>query len=265
MIIDFHTHIYPDNIAAKAVKAVTDPCGVILYADGTAKQTREKLIERGITKAVVLEIATKASSADGINDYALNNLADDFFIPFATVHPEGENNPERIKRIREAGFKGIKLHPYFQEFNMLDESALEIYEAIANEGLILTMHSGFDPSYPDDGRAAPVAIAKVKEIFPNLKLVAAHFGGMKQAEEVKKYLLGTDIYFDISMTNNFYDAKVFEEMLKSHDENKLLFGSDSPWDDPNKQIAMVRNADISEEFKEKIFYKNARTLLDSVK
>jgi predicted TIM-barrel fold metal-dependent hydrolase len=43
--------------------------------------------------------------------------------------------------------------------------------------------------------------------------------------------------------------------------DKVLFGSDCPWDDPANEIAMINRLPLTDEEKELIFYRNAERLL----
>lgn len=53
-------------------------------------------------------------------------------------------------------------------------------------------------------------------------------------------------------------AKAF---LESHDEDYLLFGSDSPWEDQSRAIAQVKDLHLDRQREEKILRRNALRLL----
>ena len=50
MIIDFHTHTFPDNIAEKALKKLSDSSRAVPYTKGTASSRFEFMKEAGIEK-----------------------------------------------------------------------------------------------------------------------------------------------------------------------------------------------------------------------
>ena len=87
-------------------------------------------------------------------------------------------------------------------------------------------------------------------------------GGFRQSQGVLEQLVDTSIYLDTSLSalrvsewDNLY------KILETHDENRILFATDTPWTKPSEEIAFIENAPISDEKKEKIFSKNALALL----
>jgi predicted TIM-barrel fold metal-dependent hydrolase len=110
-------------------------------------------------------------------------------------------------------------------------------------------------------RSSPDRMLKVRENFPGLKIVAAHFGGFQLWDEVKKYLVGKDIYLDTAFFFDYLAKDEIEKLLLAHRPDRLLFGSDFPLTDPGKDIEFIRTLDIPQGLKEKILYTNAKTLL----
>ena len=66
------------------------------------------------------------------------------------------------------------------------------------------------------------------------------------------------------MTERFFSETAFAEMVAGHDPEKILFGSDAPWGDPQAQLDFLERAIDNSELKEKIKYKNAQKLLGIV-
>ena len=125
------------------------------------------------------------------------------------------------------------------------------------------MHSGYDIAFPDDKRAFPYRILNIIRFFPDIKIIAAHVGGWRDWENVVKYLVGEEIFIETSFIGNV-DDKIRKIILKKHDRNKILFGTDSPWLNQKDEVQEILNLKISADFKEKIFFKNAESLLKSV-
>ncbi|MBQ1518990.1 MAG: amidohydrolase family protein, partial [Ruminococcus sp.] len=50
-------------------------------------------------------------------------------------------------------------------------------------------------------------------------------------------------------------------IIRKQGADKVLFGSDCPWDDPANEIAMIEDLPLTSEEKEMIFYRNAEKLL----
>ena len=51
------------------------------------------------------------------------------------------------------------------------------------------------------------------------------------------------------------------KILKKHGEDKILFGSDSPWSDIAADVNILRSFGLSKETEEKILCTNAKKLL----
>ncbi|MBO5314803.1 MAG: amidohydrolase family protein [Clostridia bacterium] len=266
MIIDFHTHSFPDSLAPKAMASLAITFSSIAaikpQTDGTAGGAKKILSDAGISKAVVCNIATNARQETKVNDYAISLLADGFFYPFGSVHPDSEKIESELDRLKSAGIKGIKLHPDYVKIPLNDPRYNRIFEALTDRQMLVVVHAGFDPISPDKIHATAEMFRGVIEKYPDLKIVAAHMGGYAKAKDVYENLVGTGIYFDTSLSSMREDEKeILYKILREHDENKILFGTDTPWSVAKAEIEFIKNAPISEEYKEKIFYKNALALL----
>ena len=87
--IDFHTHVFHDDIAPRAMQRLSTVSGKNPFTDGTETDMIQKMKDWGIHKAVVLPIATKPTQQETINNWAAT-LNREYFIPFGTVHPQSE-------------------------------------------------------------------------------------------------------------------------------------------------------------------------------
>ena len=66
---------------------------------------------------------------------------------------------------------------------------------------------------------------------------------------------------DISFSLDFMSREEAKSFLEAHDQNFLLFGSDSPWADQKRAIRQLKDLGLEEEREEKILSGNARRLL----
>ena len=94
-----------------------------------------------------------------------------------------------------------------------------------------------------------------------MKTVAAHFGGYTEWDSAEKTLVGTDVYFDTSSTLFKLPMEKALNMIKMHGVEKFLFGTDFPMWDALVEIQRVESLGLSDDENEKIFYKNAASLL----
>ena len=266
MIIDFHTHNFPDALAPKAMASLKINCAanpdIVAHTDGTASDAERLLRSSGVDRAVVCNIATNARQENKVNSYSISLLESDFFIPLGSLHPDSENKREELTRLKDAGIKGIKLHPDYVGIELSDPRYDEIFSLLCEYGMFCVVHAGYDPISPEKQHATPEMFRAVIDKYPDLKLVAAHTGGFSNADGVLKHLVGTNIYLDTSLSSlREGEKELLYKILSTHDENRLLFGTDTPWTEPASEIEFIKNAPISDERREKIFFKNALKLL----
>ncbi len=261
MVIDVHTHAFPDQLAGRAMAQLqsgTDEVKAVL--NGTVSDLLCSMDRAGVDASVVASIATKPEQFEPILRWSAT-IRSPRIVPFPSVHPAAEDAAEQVRRIAAAGFCGIKLHPYYQEFTV-DEPRLEpVYAAMAECGLVLLLHCGFDISFPYDRIADPVRLRCVVERFPRLRIIAAHLGAWRDWDEVERHLVGQPVYFDISTCFDFMDRVQAGRLLRSHPADRLLFGSDSPWVDQERTIASLRSFGLGEAFEARVLGGNAQALL----
>ncbi len=260
LIIDFHTHIFPDHVAKNAIPLLENEGNVQAFLDGTEQALLKSMQQAEISKSVVCSIATKPEQFQSILIFS-DKIRSEKIVPFPSLHPRDPSAISHIKQIKDEGFKGIKMHPFYQDFYMDDEEMMPIYAEISELGLILLMHTGFDIAFPFIRRADPARILKVIDIFPDLKLVTSHFGAWKLWKEVKACLIGKPIYMDLSYALDFMDRSEVIKMIESHPAGYLLFGSDSPWASQQHEIETIRKLNLDKKLEESILGLNASKLL----
>jgi len=77
-----------------------------------------------VDKSVVCSIATKPSQFEPILQWS-NEIRSKRIIPLLSIHPADSDCAEKVKITKGEGFKGIKLHPFYQEFD-IDEGGCSI-------------------------------------------------------------------------------------------------------------------------------------------
>lgn len=263
MKIDFHTHSFNEKIAEKAISNLEVIAQITPYTRGLVSQTIERMDEWGVDKAVLLPIATKPAQQKINNDWAILQQSDRI-IPFATVHPDAEDAFEELERIKKMGFKGVKLHPDYQGFEIDEERLFPLYEKIADLELVCIFHAGFDCYSPNHIHALPEMSARVHKAVPKLKMVLAHLGGYKCWEGVFEHIAGLegDIFLDTSMCAGYINPQLFYDIIKKHGTDRILFASDCPWDSAGETVKLIESLPFTEDEKEKIYHLNAEKLLE---
>ncbi|NLW74117.1 MAG: amidohydrolase family protein [Clostridiales bacterium] len=266
MVIDFHVHCFPDTLAPRALAALSEhvqaegfPC-----TDGTQSGTEAHIASQGVDYAVVCNIATNSRQQHNVNSFAISIAkSSKTLYSLGSLHPHGEDKRGELLRLREAGIRGIKIHPDYIGIDITDPAYYEIFELCSELGFFVLMHAGFDPVSPGHVHASPGMIATVAARYPGLKLIAAHMGGYLRSGEVIEHLLGKDIWLDTSMSSqrpDEYDNLVY--ILKNHSPDRLLFASDTPWSYAAEELKFIHSAKLRDDLTEKILYKNALALLE---
>ena len=265
MLIDAHMHVYPDLLAKRALSRVAGYSPVPPVGDGTVNGTLQLMDEQGIAAGLVLHITNSPGSQKKVNDFAAQVMQESRgrFICFGSVHPDAEDAVDELHRIAELGLPGIKLHPYFQDFDIEHRNAVRVYETCCALGLTVCFHMGFDPVQPSVQKASPRVLSQLLYAMPDLTVIATHMGGMACPEEVGMYLCGKAVYFDTacSTPEGVSNPKAHRELLLSHDPSLILFGSDAPWSSPKQEWAYVQSLGLPESWLPAIAYKNAARLL----
>ena len=263
MIIDFHTHIFPDKIAHAAMEQLSEQCSTPYSAPASKDSLLRVMDKDGIDKSVVLNIATKESQHENVLRYA-KETDSERLIAFGSVVPDSVYALEYVWKISDEGLKGIKLHPALQRVDADDEKIFPVYDLARALNLIVVFHAGWDPTYYNEMQASPEMIIRVVRNFPGLRVVAAHMGGLRMARDVLDNIAGKEeLYFDTAYTAApWIDRGMMRDIIRRHGAHRVLFGSDFPWHDPKLEIDLINSLDISEEEKFLILGENARRLLE---
>ncbi|MBR5180363.1 MAG: amidohydrolase family protein [Lachnospiraceae bacterium] len=285
MLIDFHTHAFPDELAGKVIPMIADKAAIRYYTEATNTSLLKSMEIAGIDMSVVLPVVTKPSQHITINETAkyINEKYFPRLLSFGGIHPDNENYREILKGLIRDGIKGIKLHPLYQGVAIDDIRNLRIIENACELGMIVVIHAGRDLSFPGD-LVSPERISRMlDEIHPD-KMVLAHMGSYAQWDEVYDILCGRGAYLDTSfalnpvrpMTDSEEGLKRLKEnpilvpsltqekfikMVKKNGVDRILFASDSPWCDQKETYELV-NLCLEEKDKNAVFFENALKLLD---
>lgn len=260
MLIDFHTHVFPDKLAPRAMEILSREAALVPQSDGTVSGLLSSMEKSGVDISVVLGIATNPHQQRSVNDFLIELNKNEKIFAFGSVHPDADDALYELERIKAAGLKGVKLHPEYQGFYADDEKMIPIYKKISSLGLITVFHAGFDYGYLPPYHAMPSHLAGALKHFSS-PVVAAHWGGLNCSGEVLEKLCRLPLYFDISFGYGSIAKPTALKIIEKHGADKILFGSDSPWHNPVFEKNMLELLEISEDEKQKIYCQNAKKLL----
>jgi len=261
-IIDVHTHAFPDFLADSAIEKLEEHSnGATSVTVPTIANLKKWMKQCEISRSVICSIATAEKQVMKIIDWS-EQIQSKQIIPFLSITPEFKDLDLFFSTIQNKGFKGLKIHPQYQNIEVNDPQWNPIYQKIEENDLVLLFHAGYDIAFPDDEKSSPEKILDVHQRFPKMKIIAAHFGGWKAWDKVEKYLIGKDIYLETSYTFGYLPDEDFMRMLNKHSRDRVLFGTDFPWKDPTLDIEKLHQLPIDSYLLENIFSKNASELLN---
>lgn len=276
MVIDFHTHTFPEKVAATAIpmmekeilrnSSYSQPLKANLT--GTADGLSESCRENGVDLSVVLPVATSPKQTENINLFAKKANADTpatGLLSFGAIHPDNEDYREILKGLAAEGIKGIKLHPDYQGVMFDDIRYLRIMDCAAGLDMIIVTHAGIDIGKPKVVHCTPDMVCRMDDELRYEKLVLAHLGGWRLWDEVEDKLAGRRLYMDTAVcfesTVHHMEKEQFHRFLKKHGVERILFGTDSPWSHQGKSIEKIKRLGLTMEQERAILGDNARALL----
>jgi len=160
---------------------------------------------------------------------------------------------EAVKELRKYvlkyGFRGVKLHPTYFKISMLDKLTIRIVKEAVKINVPLMIHSY------DGG----IEVSRLAEKFPDALIIMYHMGGLNWREGVLRVKNFKNIYAEIS--SSVCDKGMIEFAVKELGAERILYGSDIPYQDPSVSLGKVLGADISDREKKMILYENAYNLL----
>jgi len=262
MVIDFHTHVFPDKIAPKAIAELSVTLNGVYqpYSDGTVAGLIKNMDNWNIDVSVLAPVVTKQSQVRRINEWTAG-LCSDRLVCFGGIHPYSDDYKADIDHAVSLGLKGLKFHAEYQQFVVDDAHMLKIYDYALGKGLILLHHAGFDPAFPPPFKSSPRQFANVIKAMRGGVIVAAHLGGHDQWDDVEEYLAGSEIYLDTSMGFKYFPHESFMRIVAKHGADKILFGSDAPWSSAKTEIEILKSLNLPKEDTDAILGGNAKRIL----
>ena len=256
-IVDIHSHVYPDALAAKATQSVGDFYGLTMAEVGTVAGYLQAQAAAGVSYSVIQSVALKPENVVSINNFlAEAAAAHPSLIGFATMHPDFTDVEAEVERAISLGLRGFKIHPDSQQVNADDPRLMRLYAAIAGR-LPLTIHAGdyrWDYSHPRRIRA-------VLRAFPNLTVNAAHFGGWSLFDLAVEFLESEHCFMDLSSAMVWLGQRRTRELIEIYGPERILFGSDYPMMTPAMELQRLAALQLDERSRELILWRNAERFL----
>ena len=250
MRIDFHTHLFPEKIAQRALAQLVENTRpyvskygeAVPHTDGTVAGLTASSRAAGLDISVVMPSATSPRPSQTINNFAAQVDALPGLRSFGSVHPHSPDAMAELERLASLGLKGIKLHPEYQGFFADSPESVAVVKKAASLGLWVLFHAGEDIGMPPPVHCTPAHAAWLCEAVPQAKIILAHFGGYRLWAEVERMLPSLPVYLDTSfcLPNERGEWDRFARILRAAGPGRVLFGSDSPWGDQAQALSAAQ-------------------------
>ncbi len=286
-VVDLHTHIFEEHYRESLIEdtlltPTSDELKLIHGSDGKFSSLQKSADENNISNFFILPVVRDPKSIERVNDfYYRESTTDPRAVFCGTVSPGHPRLKEILADLKSRGAKLIKLHSYLQCFDILSQPALELFDNIIKFGFPVILDTAKirqEHLGPDDKISyltEPFKLLKLHALLPDLKIIAAHGGGVLITDRERKSLIGSRIHIEVSTSFNTSDwpednyLKSIENisyLLNNHDQDKLFFGSDSPWRNQKEEIEELKKLffqnQITKDQMENIFWKNANRFFD---
>lgn len=274
--IDFHVHLPTPEWLDVSMKGYVEAAEAYFRSKVARRSIDELAGEYRSMDVTAVLLAWDAETATGrprvSNDLVAQACRDHpgTFVGFGSVDPlKGDRAVAELDHIAELGLKGVKLHPSLQAFAPSDERFWPLYERCQDLGLIALFHtgtSGIGAGQPGGQGiridfARPILLDAPAAAFPDLKIIAAHFGYPWHLELLAMALHKTNLYIDISgWAPRYIPTEVMRDM-KGRLQDQFVFGSDYPFIQPERCLDELRSLDIPAPVLQKVLVDNGKKLL----
>lgn len=257
-IADIHIHVFPDKLAEKAAHSIGEFYDKTAYTIASTERLVNELAEAGISRCVISNSATTPKQVRNINTF-LAQAAHEHpgFMGFGSLYPGMEGYEEELDRMEELGLRGLKIHPDFQRVPIDASCGIDMYRSIARRGLPVLFHMG-DDRYD---YSSPKRLTNLLRKVPDLKVIAAHFGGWTIWERSLNHPQPENVLYDTSSTIPLVSEELVYRMFDRFGPERFLFGSDFPMWKPKDTVEQLLRFDLGEDVMEKILYGNFCKLL----
>jgi len=261
MIIDFHTHIFPPEIRARrAYYCEKDAWLAELYGNPRARMaTADELVAAmdaaGVNVSVTFPFGwSDPGLAEECNSYTIQAMREypGRLIGLAAIQPKaGPRAIAELERCARAGMPGMgELMPHGQGYRLSELTLLQplMEAALALDLFVLThVSEPVGHTYLGKGNVSVADLATFSAAFPQLRIVAAHWGGGYPFYELMPEVrdAARNIWYDTAASPFLYRADVLPIGAQLVGAEKILFGSDYPLITQERMLSYIQGSGLS--------------------
>ncbi|MBC2705384.1 amidohydrolase family protein [Desulfobacula sp.] len=277
MIIDSHTHIFPEKIKQDRSEYFdNEPEFKLLYDSPKAKISNvDDLIESMDTYQVDISVICGFPWRNP--EFTKQN--NDVVIDAVQKHPDRikglacfdaawDGAADETRRCIDAGLCGAGELAFY--LSGVDKEALAFLDPVMavlrdNGNLPCMIHTNEPIGHKYPGKT-PITLEQIYTLaktFPDNKIILAHWGGgilfynimKKETKDALK-----NIWYDTAASPFLYDSQIYDIAVDAGVADKVLFGTDFPLLTPDRYYTDIDNSNITPLQKEQILGKNAALL-----
>ena len=277
MIIDAHTHIFPDVVRKdRQTFCKREPGFAAIYKEPKSRMaSAEELIASmdaaGVEKSVICGFSWDDPGLCALHNQYLLESAEKYSHRFIVFLSIPLTNPDWSARELDQGLKGGargvgEIGFYRHAITARDVDAMKPVLALLEEkGIPLLLHTNetLGHSYPGKGRTRLERFYEIILAFPRLRILLAHWGGglpfYELMPEVAKAM--THVYYDTAASPFLYSKKIYTVVSQLVGPEKILFGSDFPLISPQRYLRELEGSGLAAEDQKKILGLNIARIL----
>lgn len=277
MVIDFHTHIFPDTVRNNRADYFRNESAFrLLYEPEKSKIAgAEDLVacldESGVDMAVTFGFPWDSPElAKKHNDYIIDaqQRYPDRLAGLCCVGMYRGNPAREVERCLDAGLYGVGELAFYH--SGIDQAAISLLKPVMDicrereKPVMIHTNEPVGHQYPGK---SPLSIGQIYDLaaaFPDNRIILAHWGGgiffynllKREAREVLK-----NVWYDTAASPYLYDTGIYEAACMLAGSEKILWGTDFPLLKPARYFKEMEQAGLGESDRAAIVGGNASVVL----
>ena len=254
-----------------------------LQTDDAEKRTsaaslKKDLKAAGVEGALMLPTAN-AAGVHETNKACISTAAAFPFIQAAgTLHPDTPHIKMELAFLQHHRVRVIKLCSFSQGFSLSSPNTLKMFDAVQSfnkksntpVAVILDTLYSADRYFgtPAEFNTTPKRLSALVDRYPEINFIGAHMGGLDAPyDQIRCHLVPRpNLFLDTSNAAHTLANKEFCDLVEQHGPKHILFGTDWPWFNHTKEIALIDplldTVGFNKEEKARVFSSNIHKLLN---
>jgi len=278
MIIDFHTHLFPESICSgRECYCESEPAFEWLYRSPKSRLVSAPALltamdENGVDTSVVFGFPWQDSELFKMHNDCIMEAVHKHpgrLVGFGCFDPASSAAAREAERCLDGGLAGIGELAFYR--SGIDDDALDrlapVMDICRERGGPVLIHTN-EPVGHDYPGKTPNTLAQIYRMvkrFPANRIVLAHWGGglfffNLLKKEVKEQL--RNVYFDTAASPFLYNPEIYRIAMQIVGAEKILFGSDYPLLAPVRYFKELTAAKLTDAERDQICGLNAARLLN---